>query len=98
MKSHTLDIRDGISEDFSLRLFVLEASQDFCNNGFGQLSLLAFLLLLLIADPAIKDRFKLARQCDFLTLNKSFILQLSSLLTNQKCLQIGPDVSPQGTS
>lgn len=53
MKALTLNLSDGAQKDILLCLLILQALEDLLNYRFAQLSLLAFLLLLLISCPAV---------------------------------------------
>lgn len=84
----TLNLSNGGIDNILLRLFVLEARKDLGNNGLGKVGLLALLLLLLIADPAIKHALQLCRNNHFLLLNERLRFEFSGLLLPKQNQQL----------
>ena len=79
-KGRTLNLGNSAGKDVFLRLLILEGSKDALNDGLGEVRLLALLLLLLEADPAVEDGLDVSGERDLLLLDEGLRLQVGGLL------------------
>jgi hypothetical protein len=59
---------------------VFEGGNDLLNDCLGEVGLLAFFDMLLVAHPAVENGLELGGESDLLELNEILCLKLSSLL------------------
>ena len=65
----TLNFSNCTRQNILLSLIILERRDDFVDDGLGKVGLFTLLHLLLIAHPAVKDRFEFCTNSDLLLLN-----------------------------
>ena len=83
-KGRTLNLGNSAGKDVLLRLLILEGSEDALDDGLGEVRLLALLLLLLEADPAVEDGFDFVGESNFLALDEDFGFELGSFLQRER--------------
>lgn len=77
---HTLNLSNSPKKNILLRLLILEILEHVVNDRLGKVRLLALLLLLLVAYPAIEDGLDLSRERNLLLLDERLRLELGRLL------------------
>ena len=82
-KGRTLNLGNSAGKDVLLRLLILEGSKDALNDGLGEVRLLALLLLLLEADPAVEDGLDVSGERDLLLLDEGLRLEVGGLLQEE---------------
>ena len=79
-KQLTFQLCHGAQENVTLSLFILDRTKDLLDHSLGELSLLALLQLLFIANPAVQYSLDLRRDGDLLLLDESLSFKLCGFL------------------
>ena len=80
----TFHLRNCARKNFLLGLWFLERSQNFVDDGFCQISLLALLQVLFVSHPAVENGLDLVCDGDLLLRDKVGGFKLSRLLKSFK--------------
>lgn len=76
----TLYFGDSTGKDLLLSLGLSDVGKDLVNDGFSELCLLTLLELLLVTNPAVKDRLEFGGNSHLLLLDKGLRLELGCFL------------------
>lgn len=79
-KTRTFYLSNSASQDILLSPLVFEGSDDLLDDRLREIGLLALFDMLLVAHPAVENRFKLGSKSDLLELNEILCLKLSGFL------------------
>jgi hypothetical protein len=80
----TLNLGHSAGQKLLLGSLVLEVGKDLVDDSFCELSLLALLHLLFVADPAVEDGLDLRSDGNLLLLNEGLGLELGGFLREEK--------------